>query len=129
MYGVISKSKVLYPLVFGCPIHDVVEVLCRDSLNNPYELPKHSIDETSAQNIIDYIKARFGLSSNSDVVHLLANTYGSYATLDRHQKYWAYFHGELLRCEYLPTSLEETIGKPINGQYVKNLEKSNLNVR
>ena len=129
VYGVISKSKVLYPLVFGCPIHDVVEVLCRDSLNNPYELPKHSIDETSAQNIIDYIKARFGLSSNSDVVHLLAKTYGSYATLDRHQKYWAYFHGELLRCEYLPTSLEETIGKPINGQYVKNLEKSNLNVR
>jgi len=129
VYGVISKSKVLYPLIFGCPIHDVVEVLCRDSLKNPYELPKHSIDETSAQNIIDYIKARFGITSNSDVVHLLAKTYGSYATLDRYQKYWTYFHGESLCCEYLPVSLEETIGEPINGKYVKKLEKSNLNVR
>lgn len=129
VFGIISKSKVLYPVVFGCPIHDVVEVLCRDSLNNPYELPQHTIDEISAQNIIDYIKSRLKISSNGEIVHLLAYTYGSYAALTRHQKYWIYYHGENLRCEYLPTSLEDTVGKPINGQYVRNLEKSNLDVK
>ena len=129
VYGVISKSKVVYPVIFGCPIHDVVEVLCRDSKNNPYLFPQHSIDEISAQNIIDYIRHKFGGISNGEIVRLLVNNYGSYSTIERNQKRWVYFHAESLRCEYLPISVEDIVNDNINGQYVKKLESNTLSVK
>lgn len=127
--GVIHKSKVLYPAIFGCEIHDVVEVLCRDNINNPYELPQHSIDEVSAQNVIEYIREKKGELSNGDIVYLLAKTYGSYSTMTRCDKYWIYYHGESLKEEELPTSMENVIGEKINGQYIKKLEKRTMEVK
>ena len=55
VFGLIMKSHVLYPVIMGCPIHDVMEVLYREERENLYSLPPHQIDEISIQNIIRYI--------------------------------------------------------------------------
>lgn len=128
VYGVISKSRALYPVILGCPIHDVVEVLCREEAKITRK-PPHPIDELSARNIIDYIRQKFGALTNGEIVYLLCRTYGSYSVATQNSKYWMYYKCESLRCEYLPVSMASVIGEPINGNYVKNLEKISFDVK
>ncbi len=120
--GLIVKSKVLYPLIMGCPIHDVIEVLCKDCVKNPYALPEHRSDSISATNAIDYLMECYGFTSNWELVSLLTKAYGSYSVSDRNAKYWLYVQNEFIDCEYLPTSMETIIGEPINGSFVKKLD-------
>ena len=123
--GVIHKSNSVYPVIYECPVHDVVETLGGYSKT----LPPHSIDEISASNIISIIKNKFPEIENWQIILLLAERYGEYAVQDKYSKFWDYFHGENLRCEYLPVSMESIIGEKINGSYVKRLHSTTVNAK
>lgn len=129
VFGVISKSKVLYPVIMGCPLHDVIEVLSRETSDSKYDLLQRKNDEISAQRVVDYIQNEYGKLPSWEIIRLLCITYGSYSTAPKNEKYMMYYYGEALNCDYLPTSMSSVIGEPINGDYVRRLDRSTINAK
>lgn len=129
VFGVICKSNSIYPVIMGCPLHAVVELLCSDCDKNPYALPPHSIDELSANNVVNYIRKKFVDLSNSQIVHMLGKTYGMYAIATIGDKCDMYVSSESLCCTYLPSSIEAIIGEKIDGTYVRKLSSSTISTK
>lgn len=113
IFGIINNSKNVFPSILGCPIHDVMEVLCNDCKKNPYVLPTHSDDLLSAENVIYLIKKEYGEMPNWEIVNLIVSQYGSYAAEPLHFKYWHYYHGEGLREGFLRTPIANRSGQEI----------------
>lgn len=120
IFGVITKSNSLYPQFLGVPVHDIVETLFDEIEKNPYVLPQHYCDKVSSHNVLGYMRERY--TTDNEIVRFLVQHYGSYSLVSRSEKYWLYYHGVGLRCEYLPREAEEVLKVKFNRKYIDSLD-------
>lgn len=100
----IGKGK-LYPKIWGCDVCDVIKGLV--GLKDDIPEDERKLDLLSINRVIAYIRERYKGIEDSEIVKLLAITYGSISLQTQHGQYWPYFHCE--RISHKRFSLDASI--------------------
>lgn len=109
----ICHGDSIYPVIFGIPIHDIVEYIFGQLNSTYHRADTRKYDEISIKNIIRFFNCKYADISCEDILKLLIRNYGAYSAAQRTEKYWIYARGECLPCDVLPYPVYEIVGKQI----------------
>ena len=126
VYRIIARSNAVDPVLYGCPLHDVMFVLRGKN-------PKESvvkIDTISAQSTVRILRKKYSQKENWELLWILSSHYGYCLTGDSGLKWKMYYQCENLDIpRYLPTTMEQFVGEKFNNEYLSKLKRPQIDVK